>query len=152
MFKEQCDALFEELGTDKIMCLATSLRNKVSARSMSVIIYNEKFYFQTDASYNKYKQLTKNHYVALCFSNVQIEGACKDLGSPMLAKNSFFASLYKQVYPESYERYTEMESERLFEVAPTFITLWKFDKSNPYRVFYDFKKKVCKQENYEINK
>ena len=44
MFTQKLNELFSKLGNHSIMCLATSFNDKVTARSMSIIIYNNKFY------------------------------------------------------------------------------------------------------------
>ena len=63
-FIEQCALLFHDLGESKKMVLSTSLENKVTSRTMSVIIVNEKFYFQTDKAFRKYEQIRGNPNVS----------------------------------------------------------------------------------------
>jgi uncharacterized pyridoxamine 5'-phosphate oxidase family protein len=65
MFTQKLNELFSKLGNHSIMCLATSFNDKVTARSMSIIIYNNKFYFQTDTNFQKFEQIKNNHNVAL---------------------------------------------------------------------------------------
>ena len=150
MFTEKCNQLFSALGDNKIMCLATSQSDYVTARSMSVIIYNDKFYFQTDTKFIKYKQICSNPHVALCINNIQIEGLCKEMGSPLLLQNSFFADLYRQHFGGSFEKYSALRSEVLFEVDPVKISIWNYDDKKPYQEFFDFSEKSYKKEYYKL--
>ena len=42
-------------------------------------------YFQTDKGMRKYKDIKGNPNVALCFSNIQLEGICEEIGRPIEA-------------------------------------------------------------------
>ncbi len=130
------------------MCLATSKNNIVSARSMSIIIFDQKFYFQTDINFNKYDQIKENPNVALSYKNIQIEGICKEIGHPLLKTNSFFANLYEQYYNTSFTKYSSLNNERLFEITPYKITVWGYDDGKPYREFYMFSEKSYHKKYY----
>ena len=65
-FGEAYEKLWKELGVNKKMVLSSSFENIVTSRTMSSIILNEKFYFQTDKAFRKYSQLKGNCNVALC--------------------------------------------------------------------------------------
>lgn len=151
MYKENKDLLFNKLGDHGVMCLATSQNDIVSARSMSVILYKQKFYFQTDANFKKYKQISENPNVALCMNNIQIQGVCVNLGHPLLSENSFFADLFKQFYQSSFENYSALKDEFLFEVTPTIITIWDYEDNKPYRAFYDFVNETYHKEYYKVD-
>lgn len=56
------------------MVLATCSKNRVTARTVSIINQGLKIYFQTDIEFLKYRQIKENSNVALCQGNVQIEG------------------------------------------------------------------------------
>lgn len=64
--------IFGFLDDGKIMVLATSCHDLVTARNMSCIIIKNKIYFQTDKTFLKYKQIIENPNVALCVDNIQI--------------------------------------------------------------------------------
>ena len=138
MFLQSLDPLFTEMSNHAIVCLATSQNDRVTARSMSVIIYDRKFYFQTDVRFLKYRQIEANPNVALCYNNIQIEGVCRAIGHPLLRENSFFATLYKQHFAGSFAKYSALENEMLFEIVPSIITVWNYENGTPYREFYDF--------------
>ena len=149
MFSGKSTELFTMLGEAKIMCLATSDKNRVSARSMSVIIYDKKLYFQTDKRFLKYSQLTENPRAALCWSNVQLEGVCEELGHFSASSNEFFAERFKKHYKGSYEAYSHLKSEVVFELSPTLVTVWDYDEGRPFREFYDFSAQTYAKEYYD---
>lgn len=137
MFTTKIDALFSELGESRIMCLATSADDRVTARSMSVIILAQRFYFQTDRSFLKYAQISRNPHAALCVNNIQVEGVCKELGHPLSPENEAIMNRYKELYAGSFDAYSHLASETLFEVTPTRIAVWRYDKGKPYQEFFD---------------
>lgn len=147
-YQSKINKLFEQLGIGQIMQLATSLNDKVFVRSMSVIICNQKFYFQTDKTFNKYLQLSYNENVALCFNNIHIEGTARELGHPLKSENLFFTDKYKECFPGSYEKYTHLSNEVLFEITPSFITVWDYDNGKPFREFFDCSNEIYKKLFY----
>ena len=79
---------WQELGPARKMVLATALAEKVTARMMSVVVLEEKLYFQTDITFRKYQQIRSNPHVALCADNIQIEGYCQEEGIPLAMRRS----------------------------------------------------------------
>jgi uncharacterized pyridoxamine 5'-phosphate oxidase family protein len=136
IFIKKTEEFFADIGTAKNMVLSTSLNDRVTSRMMSVIIYNNKFYFQTDNAFRKYRQIIHNPYVSLCFDNVQIEGRCVELGKPM--DNFKFCELYKEYFISSYNKYTKLENERLFIVEPNYIQKWIYIDKKPLIEKFDF--------------
>ena len=65
------------LDDHKILILATSANDRVTARSMSCVNIGLNIYFQTDKRFIKFDQIKQNPQVALCAGNVQIEGMAK---------------------------------------------------------------------------
>lgn len=142
--------IFGILGKKKIMVLATSYGESVTARNMSCIILGKKIYFQTDSAFQKIKQITGNPNVALCVDNIQIEGIAKIRKHPFDEENKEFISVFKEAYIGSYECYSHMKNEVVIEIEPTFITLWKYEGSQPYRDFLDIKGNKAYRAIYEI--
>ena len=70
--------MFEMLGTDKIMALASSKNDYVMVRNVSCLFYDEKIYFKTDKNFRKTKQLFANPQVAMCWSGIQVEGLAEN--------------------------------------------------------------------------
>lgn len=139
-FDKKCRVLFEQLGEGRKMVLSTALHDHVTSRMMSIIVYNGRFYFQTDRTFRKYEQLQKNPRAALCADNFQIEGICKEIGSP--AENPFFCRLYEKNFPASYKMYSLLPNERLFELEPQFAKKWIYEDGRPYEETFDFKGKT----------
>jgi general stress protein 26 len=150
MFHQRLLQLYEKLGQSQIMCLATSSEDRVTARSMSVIVLDQKFYFQTDRQFLKYNQIIKNPKVALCFNNIQIEGICKEVGHPLSNENSDFTNRYKECFQGSYEKYSHIGSEVVLEVQPKLISLWCYDNGQPYQEFFDVENETYSRSNYNI--
>lgn len=142
--------IFKLLGNKKIMVLATSYDNRVTARSMSCIILNNKIYFQTDKTFLKYQQILNNPNVALCIDNIQIEGTANIRKHPFEEENKEFTKAFEKNYKSSYDSYTNLENEVVVEVEPLFITLWKYENGYPFRDFLDVSKKNAFREFYKI--
>lgn len=143
--------VFGLLSDKKIMVLATSYEDRVTARSMSCIIINKRIYFQTDKTFLKYRQMAKNHNVALCVDNIQIEGIAKIKHHPFAEENKEFIDVFKEKYKGSYENYSHMNNEVAVEIEPTFITLWKYENTEPFRDFLDIKKNKAYREIYDTS-
>lgn len=146
-FEEKYKALLALFQKGKPMVLSTSLNDKVTSRMMSIVLLDERFYFQTDLSFRKYEQLKENSNVALCIDNIQIEGLCREIGRP--ADSPAFMEAYQTSFRSSYERYSSLSSERLFEITPTFIERWLYINSVPYMEIFDVKKRSYSLTLYE---
>ena len=140
--------VYESLGEKSIMILATSLGDRVTARSVSCIIFDKKIYFQTDRESLKYDQLSKNPNVALCVGNVQIEGTAELKGHPLGKENNWFRDMFKQNYSGSYETYSPMTREIIVEVKPKIFTLWKYEDGKPLRDYLNVTKTIAYREFY----
>ena len=104
------------------MVLSTSINDIVYSRMISVVQFNERFYFQTDCKMDKYNQLKNNCNISLCFDNVSILGNCREIGKP--TENEMFCKLYSKYYNSAYELYSNLENEVLFEITPTLFKVW----------------------------
>ena len=139
---------FETIQDHQIMVLATGTDSKISARSVSCIIYHEKFYFQTDRNFLKIRQILQNPQVALCLSNIQIEGSALVLGHPLEKRYEIFCALYRKYYEGSYLTYTHLENEVVVQVSPKTITLWNYEAGRPYREYFDVEADTYREEYY----
>lgn len=142
--------LFDRLGESRIMVLATGDGDRISARSMSVVIYDNKFCFQTDRTFVKYRQLTENKNAALCCENISVEGTAEEAGRP--AENEKFCRLYKKHFEGSYKAYSELENEVVFEVTPKLIKLWIYENGLPYAEIYDLENRKYEKIRQTIQK
>lgn len=147
MFDEKIRELFAQLGTDRKMVLSTADGTHVTSRTMSVVIADGSFYFQTGSAMRKYRQLAANPRAALCYDNVQIEGVCTDLGSP--AENEKLMRLYKKCYEGSYNAYSRLESERLLRFTPTYIKKWVYEGGKPFEEVFDFVTRTYEKRPYD---
>lgn len=147
-FITQCAALFQRLGTHKHMVLATALQHQVTARTMSILMMDGAFYFQTDIAFRKYEQIRQNPHVALCTDNIQIEGTCEEMGAPV--NHPAFCDAYSRHFPSSYTRYTALPGERLFRVIPAYIQTWIYEDDIPYMEQYDFDNQKYNKIRYTL--
>lgn len=145
-FQQSVQKVWKSIGVHSTMTLATSLNNRVSARPMSVILYDGKFYFQTDKSYLKYKQLSENPKAALCVGNYSIEGECSFIGKPLDENNSFFIKPYKKHFYLAYKTYSHLDSEVLIEFVPSLIYSWNYELTKPYMEYWDCKNEIYRKE------
>lgn len=141
---------FQTFGSHKNMVLSTCENNKVHSRMMSVVCFDGKFYFQTDKSFHKCRDLAVNPYVSLCADQISVEGMCRCAGKPSDSKA--FCDIFKSAYPKAYALYTKLDSEVLYEVNPSCIKLWIYEKNEPYIKIYDFQSQKTKTEKYLFGK
>ncbi|MBD5141516.1 MAG: DUF3795 domain-containing protein [Ruminococcus sp.] len=143
-FSEQCKKLWKQIGAHGVMVLSTCAENRVTSRSMSVVVIDGKFYCQTDENYLKYKQLMRNENAALCFKNFSIEGKCRSIGKP--ADNDFFIKAMKKYFLPAYMTYSNLDVERVLEITPTLIYSWSYELTKPYMEYWDFENLTYRKE------
>lgn len=147
MNNEKTDLFWKTVGSRGVMILSTSAGNMVSSRPVSVAVFEGRFYFQTDESYLKYRQLAENPNAALCCKNFSIQGVCRDIGKP--SENAAFIRAMKRHYPDAVRRYSELPGERAMEFTPTLAYRWIYKGMQPYRELWSFaensyvKEKIC---------
>jgi len=146
-FKEEMAKLFKQTKDHKVMTLATCADNYPTARSMSVIIFDENIYFQTGVNLLKYKQIVANNNVALSFDNVQIEGTANIIGKPLEDKNKEIMERYKKYFGAAFKNYSHLDDEILIEIKIKKVTIWKYDINlKPYRIFIETEKENAYKE------
>ncbi len=146
IFSEKTSELWKKIGTHGVMILSTSAENRVTSRPMSIIVYDEKFYFQTDETFLKYKQILINSNAALCLKNFSIEGKCRIMGSPLDESNRFFIELYKKYFPTSCKAYSALPTEKLLEIVPALIYSWDYELTEPFMEYFDFDNQTYRLE------
>lgn len=140
------------LDDHKILILATSANDRVTARSMSCMNIGLNIYFQTDKRSIKYEQIKQNPQVALCAGNVQIEGMAKIGNHSLGYSNREFIELYKISHPDAFKTYSHLENTVVIKVEPTLITLWKYSDGKPYREFLFINSHKAEREYYDVSK
>lgn len=136
--------LWEDIGTHGIMVLSTCEGCRVTSRSMSVVVYGGRFYFQTSENYLKYAQIRTNENVALCFGKYSIEGVCRDIGKP--CEVSEFLDSMSCAYPDAVKRWSALPEERVLEVSPVLIRAWIYENDIPYIEEWDMAKGTYRKE------
>lgn len=145
-FFTSLSALQKKLGSHAVMVLSTSCDDKVTSRPMSVVVCDGKFYFQTDKTFLKCRQLMKNPNASLCVNNYSITGVCRFIGKPLDEKNRFFLNLFKKYFYASYKLYSHTDNEVLIEFTPKVIYSWIYRFTKPYVEYWDFENKIYRIE------
>ena len=149
-FDEAVELLFEKLGTDKIMALASSVNNHVMVRNVSCLFYDNKIWFKTDKNFRKTKQLFENNNVALCYSGISVEGVALNKGLVKDEEGLVFEQGYKKYLWGSYNKYSHTETEIIIEVTPKFVEVWDTTEDNmAYQIFIDFENKTVEVKKYD---
>lgn len=139
-FEKNVSQMWKKIGTHGIMVLSTCAERRVTSRPVSVVAVGGKFYFQTDESYLKFRQIMQNDSVALSVKNFSIEGKCHDIGKPLDSINSEITAAIKKHFLLAYKSYSHIKSERLLEIVPTLIYSWSYELTKPYMEYWDFEK------------
>lgn len=147
-YNELEQEILKMLGESKTMVLATSSGNRVTARAMSCIFRGLKILFQMSTLSTKGQQIMDNHQVALCFSNLQVEGTATILGHPY--EVDYFKENYSRLHAGSFKTYSGKTSNRVVEVTPSVMTLWKYDQEGkPFSDILDVAKRQAVREYYD---
>ncbi len=149
-FDEAVGLMFDKLGTDKIMALASSLDDHVMVRNVSCLFYDGKIWFKTDKNFEKTKQLLENPNVALCWSGVEVEGTARCLGLVVDEPGHVFEKAYKKYLWGSYNKYSHEDTEVIIEVTPRFVEIWDTsDDGYAFQIFIDFDERTVKAVPYD---
>ena len=135
VFFDKLKLFFSYFGKGRKMVLSTSEGGRVSSRMMSVVLIDGIFYFQTDITMKKYRQITANSNVALCIDNIQIEGVCEEIGHPL--QNAEFCNVFQECFKGSFDAYSSLKNERLFSVKPVYIERWVYKDAVAYIETFD---------------
>lgn len=148
-FPEALEKAKTTLMKIKNWVLATSLNNRVSARTISVIVIGQNIYFQTEMASTKYRVMAKNPQIALCNGNCSIEGTAVIRGHPAEEKNKEFIRLYRSAHPKAFHEYTGLEKEAVIEIRPQIVKYWEYDADHdPWYIVIDLIRKKVECNNY----
>jgi general stress protein 26 len=126
------DEIISVLEREQSIVLATSVDNKVTARTMSHVNDGLIIYFQTGGDSEKAQQIEQNANIAFAISNIQIEAFVEKCGHPLELQNKLFIEKYKLKFPAYFEKYTKLPDEILFKAYPIRIKLYKYIDGMPY--------------------
>ena len=144
-FENEIGKVYNKIGKSKFAVLATSSHNKPTARTMSIVIFDNKIYCQTSNEYVKYKQICENNNVALCIENIQIEGIANIKGKTI--EQSKFIEMYKKNHNGSFKKYSGLDESRLIEIIPIKIIIWEYNLNGiPSRMFLELETKKAYRE------
>ena len=145
-FFDKLKLFFSDFGKGRKMVLSTSEGGRVSSRMMSVVLIDGIFYFQTDITMKKYRQITANSNVALCIDNIQIEGVCEEIGHPL--QNAEFCNVFQECFKGSFDAYSSLTNERLFSVKPVYIERWVYKDAVAYIETFDMNRRQYSFDRY----
>jgi len=109
------------LEAHHVVVLATSLNDRVTARTVTYATKGLDIYFMSWGHHKKCVQIRGNPKVALCRDNVNIEGVAEILGNPLDEKNKEYAQTYRKKLPRDFEGFAHQLGIVMVRVTPTFI-------------------------------
>ncbi len=145
-FSAEYERFLSDFGKGRTMVLSTAEGNVISSRMMSVVLIEGRFYFQTDCTFRKYRQLSRNPNAALCIDNIQIEGICEEIGHPL--DHAAFCERFAECFKGSFDAYTALQNERLFTLKPTRVERWIYREGVPYVEMFDVRREVHEIQKY----
>jgi len=148
MFISAIEDVLKKLEAKFIMVLATSSKDIVTARNMSVITVNDKIYCQTDKNMTKTLQINENPHVAYCIDNIQITGKAKVVGK--WDENKRILAEYKKRHNSSYEKYKNVKDEVVIETTIEKIQLWEYKDGKPYIIKLNLVENTFESKEYKI--
>ena len=125
-FDSAYSELTERLSGRNEIVLATSDKNRVTARTIWYVSDGLDLYFITSRAYTKYKQISKNPLIALCFGNVQLEAVAHDMGHPSEPDNMIILRSCKQIN-DPFLFAAKYKSSVLIKAEVTNVEQWKND-------------------------
>ena len=136
-YREKEARVIAFLDAEKDIVLATSLGDRVTARTVSFANDGLGIYLLSFNNHKKYVQISANNQVALCKKNHQIEGAATILGSPLGETNKPFSEIYKRKLPREFEIWSQQPGMELISVSPKVVTSLEFIDEWLYSEFLD---------------
>ena len=148
MITKATEILWENIGQDKIMTLATRNGDGVAARTVNIYMYDGCLYFITEADSNKYTQISKNENVALSVDAIQITGYATLLEHPCHESNKQVANFIEEQLPKRLDRYASDPVMRLIKIKPVYASFILLDTGNGYVI--DFVKETAISIKHEM--
>ncbi|MGC9779476.1 MAG: pyridoxamine 5'-phosphate oxidase family protein [Candidatus Heimdallarchaeota archaeon] len=138
------------LADNRDIVLATSSKNRVTARTVSFTSKDLDIYFLSWEHNKKIEQIKENPNVALTLRNVQIEGIAEVLGWAFNKEHKEIGDLFRAKFsPKWFDTFSEIKEMVLVKITPEKIV--KFE--NIYKRFqfqnFDLKNKKVYQMRIE---
>ncbi len=141
-------ALYEEIGQNKTMALATRNGEGVAVRTVNVYTFEGCFYFVTEADSNKYNQITQNNHIALSVDAIQVTGHTTPLEHPCDTSNSKITHHIEEKLPKQFARYADNPIMRLVKVTPDFAKFILLKSGQGYMI--DFSENKASSVEHEM--
>jgi|SRR5271157_844797 len=127
------------LEQNRKIVLATSLNNRVTARTVAYASEGLTIIFFTLTNLKKLAQIKANAKVALCINNVSIEGLAEIVGSPQEEESKRLMEIYKKKFPVVSKWWFTRTPELLVfvKVKPTLIVSWVEKDNAPFLEYLD---------------
>jgi general stress protein 26 len=143
---------FDEVKEEKVrfleqnehVVLATSLNNRVTARTVTYISEGLAIIFYTLTSCKKFAQIKANLKVALCLDNASIEGIAEILGNPRKEENKRLLEIFKKKFGEDWFDWFDSNYPELsvfVKVTPTLIKSYVHKDNTPALEYLDLHNK-----------
>lgn len=128
-FEKIIDNICSILDLSKYCVVATASKSGVvSTSTVCFVREGLSVYFQTDASFEKIKNISENPNVALTVgSNYNFKGKAKVIGHPSDFPN--FIDLLIKKDPKTYQSYSNLKNEVLVKIDLTEAKIWKIENS-----------------------
>lgn len=136
-FNELQGRIIEFLDGKRAIVLATSVDNRVTARTVSYVNDHLQIFFWSYENHTKCQQIQINSTVALCRDNLQVEGKAEMRGSILDIQNESYLDRYKEKYPKEYERWLNKPNMVLVTVHPTLFVIMVSIDGKLYRDHLD---------------
>jgi general stress protein 26 len=127
----------------RVIVLATSRYNRVTARTVTYTTRGSNIYFMSWDHHKKVVQMRENPKVALCRDNVNIEGVAEILGTPLDEKNKECAEIYKKKLPRDFAGFAAKPGMVMVRVTSTFIVSMVRINDRLYLEHLDLRNKVA---------
>ncbi len=139
-FSEARKNLLSQFVEKGNVVLSTSLNDVVTSRTVTLVPFNNALYFTSIKRPGAMKmgQIEKNPNVAICVSTTQITGIASILGLASAEENAEVMAIYKEILPESYERFAVVPSCAVIKVELKTSKSWKVVDNNIETTTIDF--------------
>lgn len=94
--------LVKQFGKDRVMSLATSVKDVPTIRIIDAYYRKESFYIVTHESSEKVKQMIRNRNVSLCTGLHEFQGIATNIGHPLDKKNEEIRELLVEAFSKWY--------------------------------------------------
>lgn len=135
--KKASEILWEQIGQDKIMALATRNEDGVAVRTVNIYTYCGCFYLVTEADSNKYAHIIQNNNVALSVDAIQITGFATPLEHPTDESNKNIVDYVEKQLPQQFARYDTKPVMRLIKIKPNHASFIRLESGEGYVIDFD---------------